>query len=108
MSKCCLKNGKLCDVNGDEAVGILPTRILRFSSEGDIAEEREIPVLESGEGLLLYAGELYVEPLEMQIEYIKAQNAEKWLQGILKRHVDRVHQLDATLFVLTEMKEIDV
>ena len=57
-----------------------------------------------GEGALAYAGEFYIEPLEVQIEFLKAANAEKWLEALLLRHVDRVRQVSEELFVIAEIK----
>ena len=64
------------------------------------------PPLQAGEGLVRYAGEFYVEPLEIQIEFLKADSAQKWLEALLLRHTERVRQIEETLWVLAEMEEV--
>ena len=64
--------------------------------------------LAEGEGALAYAGEFYVEPLEVQIEFLKAANGEAWLKALLLRHVQRVRQVSGDLFVAAEIKEVVV
>lgn len=55
--------------------------------------------------MLAYAGEFYIEPLEVQIEFIKAANAQKWLKALVLRHADRVRQVAEELYVMAEMME---
>lgn len=50
---------------------------------------------------LVCCGDFYIEPLEIQIEFSKANNATDWLVGLLFRHTERIRSIDGTLFVLT-------
>jgi len=75
MAGDCLKNGRIQEAWGEEGAGPGP-----------------------------YAGEFYIEPLEVQIEFLKAANAEKWLEALVLRHVDRVRQVSEELFVIAEIK----
>ena len=54
-----------------------------------------------GEGGLVCCGDFYIEPLEIQIEFSKADNATDWLAGLLFRHTERVRDIARELFVLT-------
>ena len=56
----------------------------------------------------MYAGELYVEPLEIQIEFIKAAGAEHWLKALILRHTERVRQIAEDLCVMVEIKEVGI
>ena len=58
--------------------------------------------------MLAYAGEFYIEPLEIQIEFLKAVNAKKWLEALVLRHADRVRQVSEELFAMAEIKEVDI
>ena len=84
--------------------GVLAALIFHLTADGEMKELHEFPALSEGEGALAYAGEFYIEPLEVQIEFLKAANAEKWLEALLLRHVDRVRQVSEELFVIAEIK----
>ena len=56
----------------------------------------------------MYTGELYVEPLEIQIEFVKAASAEHWLEALILRHTERVRQVAEDLCVLAEIKEVGI
>ena len=71
-----------------------------------LAVPPEAPPLQAGEGILQYAGDFYVEPLEIQIEFLKADSAQKWLEALLLRHTDRVRQIEEKLWVLAAMEEV--
>lgn len=70
------------------------------------AQPRVLPVLAAGEGLLAYEGAFYIEPLEVQIEFLKAPDSEQWLKALLLRHAHRVRQVSEELFVIAEIKEV--
>ena len=55
----------------------------------------------------MYTGEFYIEPLEVQIEFLKASDAEKWLEALILRHTERVRQITDDLFVTAEIKEVN-
>ena len=103
MTGYCLKNGTIQTLQGEDAVSRELTVVFHLTME----ELREIPVLSEGEGVLAYAGEFYIEPLEVQIEFLKAVNAEKWLEALILRHTDRVRQISDDLFVMAARKEAD-
>ena len=107
MSGYCLKNGRIQDAWGDDAAGQELAAVFHLAADGEMKELNEIPVLSEGEGVLAYAGEFYIEPLEVQVEFLKAANAEKWLEALVLRHTDRVRQVSGDLFVLAEIKEVD-
>ena len=102
-----LKKGKIQEAQGDDAAGRDLTAIFHLTADGEMTELREFPALSEGEGILAYAGEFYIEPLEIQIEFLKAANAEKWLEALILRHADRVRQVSMELFVMAEIKEVD-
>ena len=85
MNGYCLRNGRLLEARpgGYEAVqpgGGLPSgggrRAATFGAAALLSAE-----LGEGEGLLLYGGEFRVEPLEIQIEFIKAVSAGEMAGG---------------------------
>ena len=49
----------------------------------------------------------YIELLEVQIEFLKASDAEKWLEALILRHTERVRQITDDLFVMAEIKEVN-
>lgn len=107
MSVYCLKNGKIQKVWENDVAGREMAAVIHLTVDGDMTELHEIPVLSEGEGMLLYAGEFYIEPLEIQIEFLKAANAKKWLEALVLRHADRVRQVSEELFVMAEIEEVD-
>ena len=70
-------------------------------ADGRLQKETSLPVLLPGEGCLVCCGDFYIEPLEIQIEFSKADNATDWLAGLLFRHTERVRDIARELFVLT-------
>lgn len=105
MARYYLDHGIIHDALSREP-GFTPERMFHLAADGMLQEVNQIPQLTPGEGLLLYAGDLYVEPLEIQIEFLKATNAETWLEGILQRHAIRVREFSDRLFVLSEIQEV--
>ena len=108
MSVYCLKNRKIQKVWENVVVDREMAVVIHLTVDGDMTELHEIPVLSEGEGVLAYAGEFYIEPLEIQIEFLKAVNAKKWLEALLLRHADRVRQVSEELFAMAEIKEVDI
>ena len=107
MAGYCLKNGTIQETRREDPVRRALTAIFHLSGDGNMEELQKMPVLSVGEGALAYAGEFYIEPLEVQIEFLKAANAEKWLEALILRHADRVRQVSEDLFVMAEIKEVD-
>lgn len=107
MGGYCLKNGKIREAWPEDATVRAPEFVFRLASDGEIEELAEIPVPAEGEGILTYSGEFYIEPLEIEIEFLKAANAEKWLEALVLRHADRVRHVSEDLFVTAEIKEVD-
>ena len=54
----------------------------------------------------MYAGDFYVDPLEIQIEFFKAGSARKWLEALILRHTDRVRRIEDDLWVLAGVEEV--
>ena len=107
MAGYCLKNGRIQEAWGEDAAGRELVEFFHFTVCSQVEDSRQFPALSEGEGALAYAGEFYIEPLEVQIEFLKAANAEKWLEALVLRHTDRVRQVSGDLFVLAEIKEVD-
>ena len=108
MARYCLKDRKIHEVYEEASAGFEPAAIFHLAADGALREVSQRPPLQEGEGALLYAGDFYVEPLEIQIEFLKAANVRKWLEGLVLRHVDRVRQIGEDLRVLAEIEEVDV
>ena len=107
MARYCLKNGRIHDVYVEETAGFAPTALFHLAVNGEIRPVSQPPALARGEGLLMYAGEFYIEPLEIQVEFVKAANAEKWLEALILRHTERVRQVADSLYILAEIKEVE-
>ena len=107
MAAYCLENGKV-----REACGGYASReyagIYHMSANGEFRREEHIPVLKPGEGLLAHSEGFYVEPLEIQVDFLKASGAKRWLEYLALRHIDRVRYLDENLWVLAEIREEEV
>lgn len=104
MARYYLENQTIHEADDDNFIGLLPDRMFHLNAEGLVREISEVPALGADEGLLMVKGDLKVESLEVQIEFIKASNAEKWLEGLLLRHVERAREFSDSLWVLAEMK----
>ena len=81
MAGYCLKNGRIQEAWGEDAAGRELAAVFHLTADGEMKELHEFPALSEGEGALAYAGEFYIEPLEVQIEFLKAANAEKMAGG---------------------------
>ena len=92
MAGYCLKNGRIQEAWGEDAAGRELAAVFHLTADGEMKELHEFPALSEGEGALAYA------------EFLKAANAEKWLEALLLRHVDRVRQVSEELFVIAEIK----
>ena len=104
----CLKYGKLQQAFEEDTAGQEPAAIFHLTADGALRKVLETPHLKEGEGVVMYAGDFYVEPLEIQIEFLKATNAQKWLEALALRHANRVRQVEEGLWVLAEIEEVDV
>ena len=98
----CFRFGKLQEALEGAPPSPEPSVLFHLTADGTLQEVPERPPLNAGEGLVMYAGDFYVEPLEIQIEFLKAASAQKWLEALLLRHTDRVHQIQENLWVLAE------
>lgn len=104
----CLKSGRLQEVFEEDTTGQEPAAIFHLTADGTLQKVSEVPDLEEGEGLLMYAGDFYVEPLEIQIEFFKAANVREWLEALILRHTDRVRLIQENLWVLAEIAGVTV
>lgn len=103
----CLQYGRLREALAEDAAGREPAAIFHLTADGALREVSEIPPLKEGEGFMMYGGDFYVEPLEIQIEFLKADSAQKWLEALILRHTDRVRQIEEDLWVLAEIEEVN-
>ena len=106
MAGYCLSHGIIQKT--EEPAEFQAAAIFHLAADGSVRKLSERPDLSEGEGLLIYAGDFYVEPLEIQIEFLKAESAERWLEALALRHVERVRQVADDLFVLAEFGEENV
>ena len=104
----CLRYGRLAEAFEEDFADWEPAAIFHLTAEGALREASELPPLQEGEGFVMYAGDFYVEPLEIQIEFLKADNARKWLEALLLRHTDRVRGIGDDLWVLAGIEEVSV
>ena len=104
----CFKNGRLREALDEDTAGLEPAAIFHLTADGTLGEVSELPSLEKGEGTVMYTGDFYVEPLEIQIEFLKAVNAQKWLEALILRHTDRVRQTEEKLWIVAEIEEVKV
>ena len=104
----CLRYGRLAEAFEEDFADWEPAAIFHLTAEGALREVSELPPLQEGEGFVMYAGDFYVEPLEIQIEFLKADNARKWLEALLLRHTDRVRGIEDDLWVLAGIEEVSV
>ena len=108
MTGCCLKGGRLQDVLAEDLLQCNPSVIYHLAPDGSLRNVPQIPDLSPGEGFLLYDGNFYIEPLEVQIDFLKAAYPEQWLTALLLRHIERVRQLPDGSLLLANMKEVDI
>lgn len=104
----CLRDGRLQQAFEDSVVGQKPTAMFHLTADGALREVMETPLLEENEGVLMYTGNFYVEPLEIQIEFLKNDSARKWLEALVLRHTDRVRQIEDNLWVFAEIREVSL
>lgn len=103
----CFQAGRLQTPPETEPTGLQPTARFHLAADGALRAVADLPPLKAGEGALQYAGDFYVEPLEIQIEFLKADTAQKWLESLLLRHMDRLRRVEAHLWVLAEIEEVN-
>ena len=108
MARYCLKDRKIHEIYEEASAGFEPAAIFHLDADGGIEQFTQLPALSDGEGMLMYTGEFYVEPLEIQIEFIKAASVEHWLEALILRHTERVRQVAEDLCVLAEIKEVSI
>lgn len=104
----CLKYGRLQEAFEEDTAGQQPAAIFHLSADGTLREVAKMPTLKKDEGFVMYAGDFYVDPLEIQIEFLKADSAQRWLEALILRHTDRVRQIEEDLWVLAEIEEVNV
>lgn len=80
-----LSKWQFCESFEETTAGPVRPAIFRLSADGKAERLQERPELEMEEGLLLVAGEFYVDPLEMEVEFLKAADARQWLEALLLR-----------------------
>lgn len=102
MAVFCLQDGTLkrLDACGEHAFAAE----YHLKPDGSIAGAEEAELLE-GEGRLRCSEGFYVEPLEVQVDFLKAADAQEWIQSLLLRHIERVRSLGDGLWVSAEIKE---
>lgn len=83
-----------------------PAAVFRLSAGGAPSEDSELSCLRAGEGFLMYSGDFYVMPLEIEIEFLKADSARHWLEALVLRHVERVRRVEDDLWVLAGIEEV--
>ncbi len=54
-------------------------------------------------GSFFVAGELCVDPFEMEVDLLKAKNAEEWILSVMVRHLNRVQSPDEALTVIARI-----
>lgn len=104
MAAYCLENGKIWEAY-EEDVSRDDVKIYHISTEGKMAETQELPVLAQGEGLFMHNEGFYVEPLEIQVDFLKSSDAKVWMEKMAIRHIDRVRYVDEALWALAEIRE---
>ena len=104
----CLRHGRLAEAFEEDFADWEPAAIFHLTAEGALREVSELPPLQEGEGFVMYAGDFYVEPLEIQIEFLKADSAQEWLEALVLRHTDRVRRVEEDLWVLAGIGEVSV
>ena len=104
MAGYCLKNGRIQEAWGEDAAGRELAAVFHLTADGEMKELHEFPALSEGEGALAYAGEFYIEPLEVQIEFLKAAQCRKMAGGAALAACRPVRQVSEELFVIAEIK----
>ena len=105
MSIYCLAHGQVEESNWDRVKRNEHIIFYHLSAEGEIRRETEAVNLQNGEGLLACNEEVYIEPLEIQVEFLKARDAKAWLAALVLRHAERARKIDQDLFLQTEIRE---
>ena len=104
----CLRHGRLAEAFEEDFADWAPAAVFHLTADGALREASELPPLQEGEGFVMYAADFSVEPLEIQIDFLKADNARKWLEALLLRHTDRVRGVGDDLWVLAGIEEVSV
>ncbi len=89
--------------------------IYRLDATGNLCPEKpeewdadqKSPVLQAEEGVLAYSRGFCIDPLEIQVEFLKAENAKEWLEALAIRHFERVRRLGEEIWALAGIKEED-
>lgn len=104
MAAYCLAGGRLHRADGADTP---PDRvqIYHLTPAGELTRPDTAPEPAPGEGLLLCTPGFYVEPVEIQVDFLKAADAASWLERLAVRHLDRARYLDEALWVLAQIRE---
>lgn len=102
MTAYCLAGGRLRQAGAADALqeGM---QFYHLTVDGRITAPPAAPELAPGEGLLACTQGFYVEPVEMQVDFLKTADAASWLERLAVRHIDRVRCLDEELRVLAQI-----
>ena len=104
MSRCCLMDGILLR-EPEDVLEFEREIIYHLTAGGVLTRVSEPPERTDGEGCLALRGQRCVEPLEVAVEFLKAVDAESWLEALVLRHVERVRSVDPSVCALSEIKE---
>lgn len=104
MTGYCLAGGVLRQACAADA-GREGVRFYHLAADGRLSAPDAPPELAPGEGLLACTEGFYVEPVEMQVDFLKADHAASWLEKLAVRHIDRVRAVDEELWVLAQLRE---
>lgn len=108
MSAYSLKNRRVSEIPDDSAADFEPAFIFHLSSGGEIKKlERplETAELSDGDGLFMYSGDFYVEPLEILIDFIKSADAKSWFEAVIIRHIERIRRVNDSLLIFVKIKD---
>ena len=99
-----LENGKIQEAYAGYA-SREDVEIYHLSANGEITTKEIVPNLKPGEGLLMCTEGFYVESLEVQVDFLKVADAERWIKYMALRHIERARYIDDRLWVLAEIME---
>ena len=105
MDRFGLKDGIIVEAYDEDWESFEADKVFYLDAEGIVHSDNDLQ--SDWKGKMLYKGDFYIEPLEIGIDFIKADNAKKWLQSLLLRHTERVRHIASDLCILAEMKEAE-
>lgn len=78
--------------------------IFHVKADGTFSRVNNLPELAEGEGMICFSEGLFVDPLEMSVDFLKSTTLEEWISYITVRQMTRLREISDQLFIYAERR----